>query len=142
MSFSFDLTTSEPSALAVARVRNMLSDVGDGSPGGGIAGTDYFLSDERIILFLDDAQEVGLGAADVARLAAAAALDALATNEAYVQKVQRLPGLETDGARTALAIRGHAAALRAQVQAARDRRAGGAAEHRTFAVLLQRGPVE
>lgn len=121
MSFSLDTQAGSGPALALARVRNMLSDVGNGTPGGGTEGVDYFLSDERIHLFLACETDASLSEADNARLAAAAALDALATNEAYVQKVQRLPGLETDGARTSQAIRGHAAALRQQVKEARDR---------------------
>ena len=121
MSFSFAPSSGDATAAAIARVRNHLNDVGDGTMGGGSEGINYFLSDERILVFLTGEADVVLGDADVSRMAAAAGLDALATNEAYVQKVQSTLGLETNGAKTSDAIRAHAAALRRQVNEARAR---------------------
>lgn len=53
------------------------------------------------------------------KLAAASALDAIASSEALVSKVIRTQDLSTDGAKTADALRKHAASLRAQVDAER-----------------------
>jgi hypothetical protein len=125
MSFTFEPRSPDPDTLQVARVRNHSGDTGDGSPQGGQEGVDYFLSDERILLFLADEADAALENAQVARLAAADALDTLATNEAYVQKVQSTLGESTDGARGAAAIRAHATALRAAVTAARLESAAG-----------------
>lgn len=52
------------------------------------------------------------------KLAAAQALDALASNEALVSKRIRTLDLQTDGPAVAKALREHAAALRSQVAAA------------------------
>jgi hypothetical protein len=51
------------------------------------------------------------------RLAAAQALDTIATNEALVQKVLRTQDLQTDGAKLSAELRARAAGLRAQVAA-------------------------
>ena len=143
MSFSFAPNSADPTTAAIARVRNHLNDVGDGSGGGGTEGTNYFLSDERIAVFLAGEADVALAAADISRMAAAAGLDALATNEAYVQKVQSTLGLETNGAKTSEAIRAHATALRRQVSEGRARAesvsvpTGG-----SFVVELRRAAVD
>jgi hypothetical protein len=50
------------------------------------------------------------------KLAAAQALDTIASSEALVSKVIRTQDLQTDGSKTAAALRAHAAALRAQAQ--------------------------
>ena len=140
MSFSFDPANTEPGAAAIARVRNHLNDVGNGTPGGGTEGTDYFLSDQRIAVFLAGEADGSLSDADVSRMAAAAGLDALATNEAYVQKVQSTLGLETNGAKTSEAIRAHATALRGQVSEGRARaEAVSVPGDGSFAVELRRG---
>ncbi len=115
MSFSFLLGDAVLDTRQVARVRNHTGDTGDGTTDGGTEGRDYFLSDERILGFLDDEAENAATEKLIAKLAAAAALDMLATNEAYVQKVQTTLGESTDGAATAKAIRDHANSLRRQV---------------------------
>lgn len=51
------------------------------------------------------------------KLAAAAALEAIATSETLVGKVIRTQDLSTDGAKVAADLRAHAASLRAQVAA-------------------------
>jgi hypothetical protein len=51
------------------------------------------------------------------RLAAAAALDVIATSEALTSKAIRTQDLSTDGPKVAAALRDHAAALRAQATA-------------------------
>jgi hypothetical protein len=66
------------------------------------------LSDADVQTFLD------LNASDV-KLAAADALDAIASSEALVQKVIRVLDVSTDGAAVARALRDHAAALRETV---------------------------
>lgn len=48
--------------------------------------------------------------------AAAQALDTIASSEALVSKVIRTQDLQTDGSKTAAALREHAKALRAQAQ--------------------------
>ena len=58
--------------------------------------------------------------ADDVRLAAADALDAIASNEVLVQKVIRLGDLSTNGAAQASALREHAKQLRDTVAAAGD----------------------
>lgn len=52
------------------------------------------------------------------KLAAASALDAIASSEVLVAKVIRTQDLATDGAKVADALRKHAASLRAQVEKA------------------------
>lgn len=54
------------------------------------------------------------------KLAAAQALDAIASSEVLVSKVIRSQDLQTDGAKVADALRKHAAALREQAQSADD----------------------
>lgn len=73
-------------------------------------------------LVLDDAQITGylsLNAGDV-RLAAADALDAIASSEALISKVIRTQDLSTDGSKTAAALREHATRLRQQAADASD----------------------
>lgn len=65
------------------------------------------LSDAKLDIFL---AENG----DVARLAAADALDAIASSEALVQKVIKTLDFSTDGAAVANSLRAHAKALRDQ----------------------------
>ena len=65
----------------------------------------HVLEDPEVQAFLD------LNGGSI-RLAAADALDTIATNEALVQKVITLLDLRTDGAKTADALRKHAALLR------------------------------
>lgn len=57
---------------------------------------------------------------DSVKRAAAQALDTLASNEALVSKVIRTQDLQTDGPKTAAALREHAARLRAQADTSDD----------------------
>lgn len=65
----------------------------------------------------DDAQITGFLTleGDVVKLAAATALDTIASNEALVGKVLKTQDQSTDGAKVADALRKHAAELRHQV---------------------------
>lgn len=91
----------------LGQVRLLLNDVDDESPEG------LVFSDAEITAFL--AIEGGQ-----VKLAAAQAIDTNASNEALASKVLRDHQLSTDGAKLADALRKHAAALRAQHQAAVD----------------------
>lgn len=71
------------------------------------------LTDEQVQTFLTLED-------DNVKLAAAQALDAIASSEVLVSKVIRTQDLSTDGAKTAAALREHAAELRAQAQQAAD----------------------
>lgn len=64
--------------------------------------------------------------------AAADALDAIATSEALVSKVIRTQDLQTDGPKTAAALRAHAQALRAQATEAEADDDGGTFEVAEF----------
>lgn len=81
-----------------------------------IADTDpdnLILSDDQLLDLLD------LNAEDI-RLAAADALDAIATSESLVSKVIRTQDLSTNGPAVAADLRRYADKLRAQVAAAAD----------------------
>ena len=94
------------------QLRLLIADVGEGA--------DQLFTDDQINAFLAlENQHV--------KLAAAQALDTAASSEALVSKVIRTQDLSTDGAKTADALRRHAAALRAQVA-----EAAGAAEDDGF----------
>lgn len=80
------------------KVRLLISDVDP---------ADEIFDDDEIAAFL--ALE-----GDNVRLAAAQALDTIASNEALVAKKQRTLDLDTDGPAVAKALREHAAQLRAQ----------------------------
>lgn len=71
---------------------------------------------------LDDTQIEAFLALEggVVKLAAAQALDTIASSEALVAKVIKTQDLSTDGPKTADALRKHAASLRAQVKASDD----------------------
>lgn len=73
-------------------------------------------------LLLDDAQITAFLAmnASVLKLAAADALDAIASSEALVSKKIRTQDLSTDGPATAAALRTHADKLRAQADSETD----------------------
>lgn len=74
--------------------------------------------DEDNETFSDDDIEAFLALeGDSVRLAAAQALDTIASNEALVSKRIRTLGLSTDGPAVAKALRDHAARLRSQVAA-------------------------
>jgi hypothetical protein len=95
---AIDYTTPE------GQVRLLIADVNDAS------------------LILDTAQVTGylaLNGGDV-RLAAADALDAIASSEALVSKAIKTQNLTTDGSKTAAALREHATRLRQQAADASD----------------------
>jgi hypothetical protein len=88
----------------VALVRLLISDVDPAR---------RVLSDDDILTFLNLE-------GDVVKLAAAQALDAIASSETLVGKVIRSQDLSTDGAKVAADLRAHAASLRAQAVAEGD----------------------
>lgn len=88
--------TYDPST-DVGRVRLLAADVDMANP---------VLQDEDIDAFLELEGDV--------RLAAAQALDTIATSEALVQKVLKTMDVQTDGAKLAETLMKRAAALRAQ----------------------------
>lgn len=81
------------------KVRHLMADVGD----------EEYLSDDQIGVYLE------LNDDDV-RLAAADALDAIATSEVLIGKVIRTQDLQTDGAKVADSLRKHADRLRDQAE--------------------------
>lgn len=84
------------------------------APTSGTYSFDYnsmILSDQTIQDLIDVETAVGNDSTD-ARLIAADALDAMASNQAVIQKVLKMLDLETDGAALAKALRDHAKALR------------------------------
>ena len=96
MPFTYDPTTD------IGMVRLLITDTDPARP--------IFSDDSAITAFLT------LNDSDV-RLAAAQALDVMATNEAMVLKVIRNMDLQTDGARVADSLRVHASVLRQQAAA-------------------------
>lgn len=97
-------TTYDPSTLA-GRVRLLINDI----PVEDVAVFD----DDEITAFLDLAAQSVL-------LAAAQALDTIASNEVLVGKVIRTQDLSTDGAKVSAELRARAQALRDQVAAGDD----------------------
>ena len=91
-------------AEQVALVRLLISDVDP---------SRQVLTDDDILTLL--ALE-----GEVVKLAAAQALDSIASSETLVGKVIRSQDLSTDGAKVAADLRAHAASLRAQVVAEGD----------------------
>lgn len=91
MPATYDPTTD------VGRVRLLIADTDE---------ANAVLQDEDIDAFLDMEGDV--------RLAAAQALDTIATSEALVQKVLKTMDVQTDGAKLAEALMKRAAALRTQ----------------------------
>ncbi|MBW3636497.1 MAG: hypothetical protein KY445_08545 [Armatimonadetes bacterium] len=130
MAYTFLLSGSEE-PRRIALVRNEIDDVSASTAeDGGVAGTDYFLSDERIKAFLVTAgEEAWRDANDTEKrlLACAAILDTLATNQAYVLKKQRTMSDETDGPAVAASIRAHAKSCRDRAATSRKERREAAA---------------
>lgn len=93
MSVSYDVSTD------LGKVRLLSFDTDTTNP---------LYQDEEHTAFLD------LNAGNV-RLAAAQAIDTIAANEAYVQKMIKMLDLMTNGPQTAMALRGAADELRRQV---------------------------
>lgn len=97
------MTVYDPSTSA-GRVRLLINDTDTDDP--------VFDTDEIAAFLAMEGDDV--------RLAAASALDVLASNEAMVQKRIRLLDLQTDGPAVAKALRDHAGVLRGQVDEAGD----------------------
>lgn len=91
--------TPEQQADAIDHVRLLMADVGD----------DQYLDNTQVEAYLE------LNDWDV-RLAAADALDAIATSETLVGKVIHTQDLQTDGTKVADSLRKHADRLRAQAK--------------------------
>ena len=89
-----------PETTDIDRVRHL---IGDLDP------DDQALTDAQLQVYLDLAGDV--------RLAAADALDVIATSETLVGKVIRTQDLQTDGPKVAASLRAHAATLRDQARA-------------------------
>lgn len=92
MAFTYALATD------VGKVRLLIADSRD---------SGHIFDDDELTALLE------MNAANV-RLAAADALETMASNEALVQKAITLLDLKTDGPRVAAELRKHAAILRAQ----------------------------
>lgn len=84
----------------LGRVRLLISDTDE---------TNLILSDDQINAFISIEGDV--------KLAAASALDTIATSEALVLKVMQKDELRTDGAAVAKALREHAKSLREEAHA-------------------------
>lgn len=100
MAFTFDPATDR------GKVRLLINDTDTATVANQIfddASIDAFLA-------LSDDEEV--------KLAAALALDTIASNQAYLQKKVKLGDIATDGPAVAAALRQHAATLRAEVEGA------------------------
>jgi len=117
MSYTFNLAGSGD-AKDIALIRDEIDDVSSSADeDGGTEGTDYFLTDERILARLSSAtDEMPLDATDqeLRLVACASILDTLATNQAYVQKKQTTQDESTDGPAVADSIRAHAKSLRSR----------------------------
>lgn len=116
MSYTFNLASTDPDEISIARVRNAIDDI---SPvvGGGEQGKDYFLSNERIKGFLLDARDeapTDANETEIRLWAAAAAEETLAKNQAFVLKKQTTLGESDDGPAVAKAIQDHAQTLAAR----------------------------
>lgn len=90
---------------SVGRVRLLISDTDEPE--------NLILTDEQILAFLDMES-------DRVRLAAAAALEAIARSEALKSKVIRTLDLQTDGAKLAAELRASAKDLREQDEEAQE----------------------
>ena len=92
MPFTYDITTSAGKVRALIPDRNM---------------SQYMFDDAEIAYFL-------VAEGNVVKKATALALETMASDEAYVQKVLKLLDLTTNGAATAAALMERARLLRAQ----------------------------
>lgn len=95
MSFTYDI---DDLSSGLARVRLLIRDTVEATP---------IFQDEELNAFLSVE-------GDSIKRAAALALETMASNEAYVQKVIHIQDLKTDGAKTADSLLKRAAQLRAQ----------------------------
>lgn len=97
MAFTYDTTTAR------GHVRLIIGDTDT------VTVANQIFTDAEIDAFLSMQD-------DVVKLAAAQALEALASKQAYIQKVITVGDLKTDGAKLAAEFRAQAAALRKQVE--------------------------
>lgn len=151
MSYTFKPDSTDENELNVATIRNEIDDEsGSASPDGGAKGVDYFLSDERIKMFVSNARSEAPSDAnriEICLWAAAAAEGTLAKNQAFVLKKQTTLGESDDGPAVAKSIREHAKDLEARAwkslgerrkaiadEAARNARRIGAPRSGSFAL--------
>lgn len=104
MAITTDVNHADANLRAVAEIRNLI-----GEP-------HLIFQDDAYLSHLRLTGADNAGAASIAQrlLAAAFALDAIGSSEAYVQKVIETLGLKTDGAKLGDSYRAHAKNLRAQ----------------------------
>lgn len=114
MTFSYGVATGDLSNQTRDYVRLLTTDTDSGG---------YVFEDEELALFLAQA-------GDDALLAAATALETMATNEALVSKRIKILDLTTDGPAVARELRERATALRAQA-------AAGTEDEPAFAIAEQ-----
>jgi hypothetical protein len=123
MPYTFDLESSGDN-LVISRVRNVIDDVTNVvSP---VEGTNYFLSDARILENIKAARDVYSASWAVVYEAAALCQGTLSTNQAYVLKKKSTMGEDVDGPAVAASIRADAkvnATKAANIQAAAIERA-------------------
>jgi hypothetical protein len=92
----------------ITKVRALIPDIERlDNPSDPTLPAEYLFSDQHLQTFLDLFE-------DNVFLAAAQALDTLASSEALISKVMQSDDLKTDGAKTAAALKAQAAALREQ----------------------------
>lgn len=114
MTFSYGIATGDLTNQARDYVRLLTTDTD---------GADYIFEDQELSLFLAQSGDDSL-------VAAATALETMATNEALVSKRIKILDLTTDGPAVAKELRERATALRAQA-------AAGAEEEPAFAIAEQ-----
>lgn len=101
--YTYDLESTDPAEKRISKVRLHIPDRVE----------PFFFDDVELQAFLDDnAKSVKYAAAD--------ALEAAATDEAFVQKVQTTLGVSSDGAKTADVILKRAESLRKQAKRSKD----------------------
>ena len=115
MSYTFNPASTDDDELNIAAIRNEIDDEsGSDAPGGGKKGVDYFLSDERIKMFVSSARDEAPADANLTEIrlwAASAAEGTLAKNQAFVLKKQTTMGESDDGPAVGAEIRAHAKSL-------------------------------
>ena len=115
MAYTYELDSTDEQTRQIAEVRDEIDDITNAE--NPLEGENYFLTDERIKRRLVASAKIGRSSENVVKLAAAAALDTLATNQTYILKVGSTLAETRDGAKVGDSIRKHAESLRAQVKA-------------------------
>ena len=114
MGYTYELDSTDEQTRQIAEVRDEIDDITNAE--NPLEGENYFLTDERIKRRLVMSAKIGRASENVVKLASAAALDTLATNQTYVLKVGSTLGESRDGAKVGDSIRKHAASLREEVR--------------------------